>query len=262
MHWKPSEVVDNEGITYDMITMPQCETLAPTVPCVYELTPILKYVSPKLSSSMEPVVWSMSKGIAFADLLYIFKKYNALTMENGDLKTADGRLDLRTIRSVNDRLFSNQSTLVNLYNRIACEWYQLPNSSIHNISDANRDKIQIQIGGMFPQSNAYTGLELAAKMAEMSVADNKVLDNIKFDVLINNGECKSDAVMKNFVHFYTKSDRVLGVLGPACSETVEPIAGVSKHFRMPIISYSAEGASFIDRNQYPYFFRTIGDNRQ
>lgn len=38
--------------------------------------------------------------------------------------------------------------------------------------------------------------------------------------------------------------------------------GISKHTRMVVISYSAEGASFIDREAYPYFFRTIGSNRQ
>lgn len=31
---------------------------------------------------------------------------------------------------------------------------------------------------------------------------------------------------------------------------------------MAVISYSVEGASFTDREKYPYFFRTIGDNRQ
>lgn len=50
------------------------------------------------------------------------------------------------------------------------------------------------------------------------------------------------------------------MLGPACSETVEPLAGVSKHYHIMVISYSAEGASFSDRVKYPYFFRTIGEN--
>lgn len=31
---------------------------------------------------------------------------------------------------------------------------------------------------------------------------------------------------------------------------------------MPVISYSAEGVSFKDRDKYPYFFRTIGENKQ
>ncbi|PNF24229.1 hypothetical protein B7P43_G15826 [Cryptotermes secundus] len=50
--------------------------------------------------------------------------------------------------------------------------------------------------------------------------------------------------------------------GPACSDTVEPLAGVTKHFRTVVISYSAEGSTFSDRSKYPYFFRTIGENTQ
>jgi hypothetical protein len=43
---------------------------------------------------------------------------------------------------------------------------------------------------------------------------------------------------------------------------MEPLAGVTKHFRTVVISYSAEGSSFSDRSKYPYFFRTIGENAQ
>ena len=50
--------------------------------------------------------------------------------------------------------------------------------------------------------------------------------------------------------------------GPACSDTVEPIAGVSRHYNVVVISYSAEGVLFSNRSQYPYFFRTIGENKQ
>ena len=48
--------------------------------------------------------------------------------------------------------------------------------------------------------------------------------------------------------------------GPACSDTVEPLAGVANHFKTVIISYSAEGAIFNDEVKFPYFFRTIPEN--
>ncbi len=53
--------------------------------------------------------------------------------------------------------------------------------------------------------------------------------------------------------------------GPACTDTVEPIAGVSKHFRTVVVTYSAEGSIAADdgsESQYPYFFRTIAENKQ
>lgn len=37
---------------------------------------------------------------------------------------------------------------------------------------------------------------------------------------------------------------------------------MSKHINLTVISYSAEGDSFNDRTKYPYYFRTVGENRQ
>ena len=57
----------------------------------------------------------------------------------------------------------------------------------------------------------------------------------------------------------------VGILGPACTDTVEPIAGVSTHFRTVVVTYSAEGSITEDpgsESEYPYFFRTIAENKQ
>jgi Receptor family ligand binding region len=47
------------------------------------------------------------------------------------------------------------------------------------------------------------------------------------------------------------------ISGPGCSETAEPIAGVSKHFNTIVISYSAEALQLTNRAMFPLFFRTI-----
>jgi hypothetical protein len=58
------------------------------------------------------------------------------------------------------------------------------------------------------------------------------------------------------------------VLGPACSDTIEPIAGLSTHFKTPVITYSAEGGASTDDDspqgghKFPYLFRTIAENKQ
>lgn len=178
---------------------------------------------------MEPIIWSLNTAIEYHDLKYIFNLSNEQTkaFSLDPLRTAEGHLNARTIYSANDRYFVNTMSRRNLFNQIACSWYNWSASSINAAVQeaADKDKITISIGGMFPESIAYAGLDIAVNMAVEAVTASKILDNIKFTVLINNGECKSDAVMKNFVHFYTKSDSVMGVLGPACSETVEPIAG-------------------------------------
>ena len=98
--------------------------------------------------------------------------------------------------------------------------------------------------------------------------DPAVLANYKLVLSINDGKCEADVVMKKFIDIIKTKDNTrfrstVGMLGPACSDTVEPIAGVSKHFRTVVISYSAEASiSTGDNEQYPYLFRTIAENKQ
>ena len=41
----------------------------------------------------------------------------------------------------------------------------------------------------------------------------------------------------NIIIIIIRFRSTIGILGPACSDTVEPIAGVSKHFKTVVISY-------------------------
>ena len=117
-----------------------------------------------------------------------------------------------------------------------------------------------------------TSTFLLSPVAQMAVKDvnddTSILSNYKLVLGINDGKCEADVVMKRFIDIIKTKDNTrfrstVGMLGPACSDTVEPIAGVSKHFRTVVISYSAEGSISSDnREDYPYFFRTIAENKQ
>ncbi|XP_059485869.1 receptor-type guanylate cyclase gcy-19-like isoform X2 [Neocloeon triangulifer] len=162
----------------------------------------------------------------------------------------------------------NESPIEN-YEGIACEWmranYELWRNWVPN-DDSERTKIYI--GGIFPMGgDVYTarGIMAAAWMAITAVNnDTRVLRDYSLQLHAFDGKCQADTVMKSFIDYirlpYYK--QIAGILGPACSDTVEPLAGVSRHYKTVIISYSAEGSSFSDREKYPYFFRTIGENKQ
>lgn len=51
------------------------------------------------------------------------------------------------------------------------------------------------------------------------------LTNINLKLMALDGQCRPDKVMSAFVHYCFGTRNVVGILGPACSETVEPIAG-------------------------------------
>lgn len=116
-------------------------------------------------------------------------------------------------------------------------------------------------------------LLFATSVATMAVSDingnSSILPNYELELHVGDGQCMADVVMRRFIDIYTsqKYKAFVGILGPACSDTVEPIAGVAKHFRTMVISYSAEGSISTDQavegdKKFPYFFRTIAENKQ
>ncbi|XP_030749572.1 atrial natriuretic peptide receptor 2-like isoform X2 [Sitophilus oryzae] len=155
------------------------------------------------------------------------------------------------------------------FKEIACYWMR------NHFETWNQWRKQpestIYIGGIFPMSpmsgSSYQGEGIVhgALMAVSAInRDKTILADYKMELLITNGMCRADNVMKNFIDFIIDTNyytNLVGVLGPACSDTVEPLAGVSKYYHIMAISYSAEGSSFSNREKYPYFFRTIGENK-
>lgn len=72
-----------------------------------------------------------------------------------------------------------------------------------------------------------TGVTEAVNLAQADInANSSILSDIDIVVVRNNDGCHLDAVMRTFINYYVRPDGVLGVLGPPCSETVEPVAGM------------------------------------
>ncbi|XP_076270946.1 uncharacterized protein LOC143202875 isoform X1 [Rhynchophorus ferrugineus] len=155
---------------------------------------------------------------------------------------------------------------VNTPKEIACDF--LYNNNKTWIKWQKSPESYIYIGGIFPMSGSSyggQGILQAALLAATAINNNKtLLPNYHLKLLATDGMCRAENVMKNFIEFIVDPNyynSLVGVLGPACSDTVEPLAGVSKYYHIMAISYSAEGSSFSDREKYPYFFRTIGENK-
>lgn len=71
-------------------------------------------------------------------------------------------------------------------------------------------------------------MKTAVELAELHIKNNgTILQDIDLSVQYNNDGCHLDTVMRTFINYYVQTNRLLGVLGPPCSETVEPVA--SKH---------------------------------
>ncbi|KAL0107243.1 hypothetical protein PUN28_015647 [Cardiocondyla obscurior] len=238
LHYTPSSVIPNER-QFMTIDFPRCGTKKNSIGCAYE------------SNRLTKLVWSGLEMIA----KIAFQAINRAKFNRNMYEDLIARR-VRALANVSD-------------DQVACEWLRDNlNYTLAEWKPNNDDKNILYVGGIFPMSgNSYMAksIVIAAKMAkEIINVNNTLLRDYNLTLLASDGQCKSDIVMKSFIDYIMHNyyQKLVGVLGPACSETVEPLVGVSKHYRTVIISYSAEGSSFDDRTKYPYFFRTIGENKQ
>lgn len=230
--------------------------------CNYELHTLKKFIWGELLNSAKVAVESVRRFYLreedYQELLSMYEERIANCNSNS---TAVVQPDSQVIES------------------IACEWLQQNRSDDtvvwkNWLSHDYYAKTILWIAGIFPMSSernigfsSHT-LVNAAELAYKNVNKNdKVLHDFKIVVLNQNGGCKSEDVLTAFIRYIRKDsshltfEQMIGVLGPACSETVEPLAGVAKTFNTVVLSYSAEGAIFSDHEKYPHFFRTIPENK-
>lgn len=245
LHWTPSEII-NSDIEYDLITMPRCEQFqseqSQSTTCKYELTPILKYCSMQLKrvapvySRLSPFTFDRS----YED--FILEMYNNATEMNNNV-----------IR--NEEINGTQNK-EKIYDAIACQFLKtdkIYNELVVPSTQVITNKRQVYIGGLYPKKeeakNEHRGKALdrigqngfvkqffifsgtagvadAVNLAQLDIkANTSILPDIDLMVVRNNDGCHLDAVMRTFINYYVRPDGVLGVLGPPCSETVEPVAG-------------------------------------
>lgn len=162
---------------------------------------------------------------------------------------------------------SEKNTVETMYS-IACEWIHASSfvENLKNKSVLTANKELVYIGGIFPirgnssLTASATGIIRAAQLAVDEINHLQLFgSDLELRLIAHDGRCEANFVMREFITM-THYANLLGILGPACSETIEPLAGITKLYNVVTISYSAEGVSFSDRQKYPFFFRTIGEN--
>lgn len=162
-------------------------------------------------------------------------------------------------------LYAARSLLLPEPARIACQWVQ-ENRAIWEqwLPPTFTAKPKLFLAGLFPLSGRkwpQPGLVEGARLAiDLVNADNETLPAYELSLIVNDTRCQPDVAMNDFIQLMLKQDhsfKMIGILGPACSDAAEPVAALTRHFHAVMVSYGAEAASLSHREKYPYFFRTI-----
>ncbi|XP_033208855.1 uncharacterized protein LOC117167784 isoform X3 [Belonocnema kinseyi] len=234
LHWTPSKIIPNER-EFVSIEFPRCGTKSDNFGCEYESNKLIK------------LVW---------DHLEIIAKFAYDAIKKATFTRTMYEDLINRYRSQSDEEI------------VACDWLRDNLKYALTWKPKSETMNSLIIGGIFPMTGDFysaKSIVISARMAREAINSNKsVLRDYNLELRAGDGQCKSDMVMKTYIDYIIHNiyEKLIGIVGPACSETVEPLIGVSKHYKSVIVSYGAEGSSFSDRSRYPYFFRTIGENRQ
>lgn len=252
-HWWPSVLL--QPFNFTSVSFPPCidssqVSGSPSTffQCKYEMHPFHKFVWKKLERyakfAYEALHMVQLSNLQFSEVLDIYNTW-------GDIQRPE-TLD-----------------------QVACSWMK-KNKEHWEHWHSGKILHELRLVGLFPILGNETerfkflapGAVAAYFMAVEAVNKNtSILKDYKIRSIVLNGACNSAIVMRKFIQILQRSssqgfyNTMIGFVGPACSDTIEPIAGVSKYFNIPIISYAAEGAIFSGQDDYPYFFRTIPENR-
>ena len=126
-------------------------------------------------------------------------------------------------------------------------------------------KRTVFIGGMFPSLVepkaiwSSPGDEVGAQLAVKEINNDKnVLSRCRLELLVAATQCRRELVIPAYVRYLNRDDsqKVIGIVGPACSKATVPIAEVSRFHNTILMGYGADDVSLSDRTKFPLFFRT------
>lgn len=215
LHWTPSEIISDD---YEMLIMPPCHKIKSRNKtfCKYELTTLLKYHSSDIRQW--PPIRKTLVRVTFddEDKQDIINRYYSLTAKN--YSESLRKLDWSTIDEQN--LFKSNRSL--LFNEIACKWVK-NNEERYKEWIPEETSSRIYIAGIFPKKS--TSISVAVRMAQQAVKNSSgLLKGISLELYEQREECHSENVMRPFVQIYKLKYDLIGVLGPHCSEMLEPLA--------------------------------------
>lgn len=147
-----------------------------------------------------------------------------------------------------------------------CHWINKTSDTwLPRIQAETNVKRTVFIGGMFPSRVepkaiwSSPGDEIGAQMAVKEINnDENVLGRFRLELLVAPTQCRRELVIPAYIRYLNRdeSEKVIGIVGPACSKATLPIAEVSRFHNTILMGYGADDVSLSDKMRFPMFFRT------
>jgi hypothetical protein len=145
LHWIPSEIINNPEMQFEAVEMPKCELyLTETLTCRYEVIPVSTFMNSEAKKS-EGLSYLMTR-VNFLSMKPIIDIYHKFWPRIEKLQLN------REVQKVKDDQSDNE-TLEDIYNEIACNWLQ-ENPKIYSMNQRDTwigtlsKDVDVYIGGL------------------------------------------------------------------------------------------------------------------
>uniref|UniRef100_T1JM31 Gamma-aminobutyric acid type B receptor subunit 2 n=1 Tax=Strigamia maritima TaxID=126957 RepID=T1JM31_STRMM len=130
----------------------------------------------------------------------------------------------------------------------------------------NTGKIPLYIQGLF-ELNAggrYISGEsdlAAANLAVKHINEQDVLPQYQVILHVNDSKCDSGAAVDAIFHALYQKPQIIMLLGTGCSHVTVKLAQIVTRWNLLQVSYGSRTPALSDRNNFPFFFRTIAPDK-
>lgn len=167
---------------------------------------------------------------------------------------------------------SSPSKRSELYRNIACGWLKENREVWNRWLPKRPQKVKMVMGGLFPkQTGKWHDSSLMKGAREgIRIANEETLKDYPYEIVmdpymynISCGERLDEALYEYNRIVLDKCGQVrghlLGILAASCSDAIEPMVELSRHYHTVIISPTVESTKYSQSDMYPYIFRTVPD---
>ncbi|UYV71435.1 Vkr [Cordylochernes scorpioides] len=222
-------------------------------------TPISKFCHFEMHQ-MQKVVWPNLK-------------YKALDAYQFISKFSFSQIQYESLLADRDDLLYPQSE--EDYYDIACNLFSSKLRLQFQVWLPNVVKPTLYIGGIFPTNGTHwsdPGILPAAELAAKDIDDSQLLPGYALEVLQKDGNCDTMDVISSLAEYGSMRNTtptLIGLLGPGCTDAVEPATIIATYYKMTLMSFSADGTMSkrtdsddpprFNPGIYNNFFRTTPD---
>ncbi|CAH8497665.1 unnamed protein product [Dicrocoelium dendriticum] len=150
------------------------------------------------------------------------------------------------------------------YYNVACDWVRRHRTLWKQWTEGWNVKQNLTIAGLFTLYGKWfipNLHDVAVQAVELVNSSPDYFANTEYALTLDvrNLTCVQEIVVDDYfgLQLIASDKKLIGVIAALCSDSIEPVVEVANHRQQLVISPTVESSKILEKQIYPYFFRTV-----